>query len=615
MKKKYYLFTLLILVSISSCKKFLDGPQPEDSLAPETYYNTAAQLDLALRSVYDILQSSELYRTKFHYLKGLEADEGFARASNFNIYLNSNTHTASTADVFAYWRDLYKGIARANVLLANVDKNTGIPQDLRSQIRGEAMFLRGYYYFMLVQSYGGVPLVTAPTTSIDNTDLARSTDVEIYAQVLADMTGAEALVPKITTLGFNGRISKSAVRGILARVCLTMAGFPLKDVSKYADARKWAKMVMDDTEAGHLLNPSYSDIFIKVAQDKYDIKESLWEVEFSGNGTATFSADAGQVGYNSGAVQPGTPATVGAAPGYIWATAKMHNLYQPGDLRKAWNIMNYSFVGTTDVKTFRPVPTTQATLYSIPIAKWRREYEVVTPKTSNLTPQNFAILRYSDVLLMFAEAENEISGPTQAAKDAVNLVRRRGYAIGGIKAFTLTNGGGAGYTAAPAVTITGGGGTGGAVATAVVSGGKVTAINLTLNAVTGYNYGTYTSAPTITIAAAPAGGTTATATATLYINADADISSTVNKDDFLLFIQDERSRELCYESLRKFDLIRWGKYVSTMQQIGSQAAIDGAAVTHIIGWYNATQEKHVLLPIPGQELVNNKLLVQNPGWN
>src|SRR5690606_17664528 len=90
----------------------------------------------------------------------------------------------------------------------------------------------------------------------------------------------EGLVADIKTIGHGGRVSKSAVRGVLARVCLHMAGEPVKDISKYQDARKWAKKVIDDSDAGHELNPDYSDVFIKYARDEYDIRESIWEVEF-----------------------------------------------------------------------------------------------------------------------------------------------------------------------------------------------------------------------------------------------------------------------------------------------------------------------------------------------
>ncbi len=129
-------------------------------------------------------------------------------------------------------------------------------------LRGEVLFLRAYYYFILVQYYGGVPLKLVPTEDIVNVDIPRNTIAETYDQILKDMEAAETLVPAIKTLGFGGAISKSAVRGYLAKVNLTMAGAPLNDKTRYAEASKWAKMVMDDADAAHSLNPSYPQVFM-----------------------------------------------------------------------------------------------------------------------------------------------------------------------------------------------------------------------------------------------------------------------------------------------------------------------------------------------------------------
>src|SRR5690606_31063020 len=150
-----------------------------------------------------------------------------------------------------YWSNLFAGINRANVLLANVDKNPNLPEEFRNRIRGEITFLRGYFYFQLVRYYGGVPIFTEPTTSVEDVDVPRNTISEVYDQIIADMTAAEPLVTGIRDLGFGGQINKSAVRGMLARVYLHMAGEPLKNQNGYAEASKWAKMVIDDTEANH----------------------------------------------------------------------------------------------------------------------------------------------------------------------------------------------------------------------------------------------------------------------------------------------------------------------------------------------------------------------------
>ena len=611
-RNKYYLLTLILLMSVSSCKKFLET-QPTDFLAPDTYYQTENHLNLALAGVYDILGHNELYKATIYYYKGFEVDEGFPARPTF-ININSNDFTATNGSIANTWAALYSGVNRANIVLAHADDNPAINADFRARIKAEALFLRAYYYFLLVQNWGGVPLLLTPTLSIIDTDVARAPAKDVYDQIIKDMIAAEAVIPTINAVGFGGRINKSAVRGILARVCLSMAGNPVKDVSKYTEARKWAKMVIDDAAAGHRLNPSYADVFIQLAQDKYDIKESIWEVEFTP--LQDGFGETGTLGFNTGVPTPATNPTVGLSSGYLQVTSTFYDSFERGDLRKGWNIANYTYAAgvTTNTKTYRE-PTNQAQKYLYYVGKYRREYELSQTKITGVTAINGPLLRFSDVLLMFAEAENEISGPTAAAVDAINLVRRRAWAIGGIKSIEITNGGTTNYTTAPTVTFTGGGGTGGAVGTAVITAGKVTAVNLTLEAVKGYNFGSYTSAPTISFSGG--GGAGAAATATLFTNADADVPQSAKADKAALraFLQTERSRELCFEGTRKADLVRWGIYVTTANNVGNTIQIETGAATYYGQWYRNVQERHNLWPIPNSEIVLNKLLVQNPGWN
>ena len=250
MKIKYLILALISLTSLNSCESFLET-KPTDFLSPSNYYETEQQLQYARAGVYSILGAAGLYGTNGNYLLAWSADEGYMNRATLTT--GPWNYFYSTSDQYnaAYWSNLYNGINRANVLLANLDKNPEISQAKRDVIRGETLFLRGFYYFMLVQYYGGVPLRLEPTRSVEDVDIPRASVKEVYDQIVKDMTAAEPLVPGIQTLGFGGAISKSAVRGLLARVNLTMAGSPLKDISRYAEAKKWAKMVMDDAGAAH----------------------------------------------------------------------------------------------------------------------------------------------------------------------------------------------------------------------------------------------------------------------------------------------------------------------------------------------------------------------------
>lgn len=428
---KYHKFNKLVLfvgimlmMSVASCSKFLDT-KPTDFLSPVNYYETEAQLKLALNGVYDQLGSIGLYGQRIPYIIGFEGDEAYyTRNTPGGVY--SNDFTAGHPEIRRYWLEAYAGINRANVLLQNIDKNESIDLEYRDLVRAEAKFLRAYYYFLLVQSFGDVPLMLEPTTNINTISIPRTSAKLVYEKIIDDMTAAEQKVESITSIGFGGRVSKSAVRGILARVCLHMAGYPVLDESKYLEARNWAKKVIDDTQAGHELNPDFSDIFIRYARDQYDIKESIWEVEFWGI-TGTYN-EAGYNGYVNGPVSTNNNTGQGFAG--LRTTAELYHLFDVEDLRRDWSIANFTYdaAGPSGSKTPITATPTDANLYNRNPAKFRREYETLTPKQTNNTPQNWPLLRYADVLLMFAEADNKLTVmPSDSAITAVNLVRRRGY--------------------------------------------------------------------------------------------------------------------------------------------------------------------------------------------
>ncbi len=527
MKRGYLLSLIILLLSTGSCKKFLDT-KPQDFISPVNFYDTEAQLMSALTGVYDNLGTA--YGGVILYRLGFEADEGYYARTTPNVGPQFYNHTAGHSDIAGFWKNYYVGINRANVLLANVNKNPDININIRNQVRGEALFLRAYYYFMLVQNFGGVPLLLEPTASAEHTDVARATDKEVYEQILADMKEAEALVAPITTLGFGGRVNQSAVRGILARVCLNMAGKPLNDQSKYAEARAWAKKVMDDGQAGHALNPDYSNVFIKYAADQYDIKESIWEVEYWGNRGDAY-LETGWTGYVNGPASS-NPLT-GSGYGGVRATAKLYQTFNAADLRRDWNIANFTYnaTGPAGSKTMITA-TSAASLYNRTSGKFRREYEVVLPKNGSATPQNFPLLRYSDVLLMFAEADNEVNkGPSAEGYNAINMVRKRAFG-----------------KLMPGAT-------------------DVDRFNLS-----GLDY-----------------------------------------TGFFEEIVDERARELCFETMRKADLIRWGILVPTMNAVGAQLSQHVPTAYYKVRFDNVV-DKHVIWPIPSYELTLNAALVQNPNW-
>ena len=649
MKKKLYISITLLCLSMVSCTEFLDT-KPEDFSKQEDYYNSQSKLISAIGSVYFPLASQYANALIIHLAPA--DDEYFGNlADPISIFTYDNTE----ANIGGLWRACYQGIERANVLIANINVATDISAADRQAILGEALFLRGYYYFMLVSGFGDVPLKLTPTESAE-VQIARTPAVQVYAQILADMQAAETKVKSIDQLGYGGRVSKTVVQGILARVNLQMAGYPLYIESGYTDALKWATKVKNS--GIHSLNPSYQQVFINLIQDKYDIKESMWEMEFMGNGLDG-TGNTNRQGSTSGIATPSV--AFGYSLGNIKASPILFNLFQGGDKRRDWAIAPFSYITSGNTVTKSYYPSTE--LYIREQGKYRREYELTPVKGQNNTPINFPVLRYADVLLMLAEAENHVNGPTALAYDCINQVRRRGFgfaantpttsttAISGLTLAT-TAGTNTGYTASVntiPLYVTGGGGTG-AIMEATVVANKIATVGI-VNPGTGY-----TSAPVVeaSLAWAPltnyVAGTQVHNGANLYTVATSGISSAtppihtagtvlgftyagkkaiitasvsttavdltgLTQATFFKAIQDERSRELCFECLRKFDLIRWGIWVEAMNGLGNYITNNAPANRQTYGTAgrNVTT-RHLLYPIPSVETTVNKLATQNPGW-
>ena len=544
MKKIYYVVAIIVF-SFISCDDYLNT-EPINKVSIKQYYTDEQGLTEALAGVYDPLGSDELYGRNVFIGYNACTDEGYlARTTQTNDLqqLCVNNINPTNVEVTNLWAACYKGVNRANDLIANINL-PAMDETKRDVILGEALFLRGYYNFLLVSNFGDIPMKLTPTTSPNDVYTPATPAKDVYDQILKDMTAAEAKVAISSSYGYSSRVSKTVVEGILARVCLQMAGFPINDTAKYADALAWSKKVKDSGE--HALNTTfdsslnvttgtvkftnsaYSQIFINEAKDIYDVKEAMWEIDFKGDRTDGY-VETGRLGVSNGITMTGVnfTATIGYSYGFIRGTARLYKAYGTGDLRRDWVLTPFTYNNTTGAKAL----ITTTTGYGRDCAKWRREYEPGTNKNKNYGNTNFPVLRYADVMLMLAESENQVNGPTATAYDAVNKVRRRAY-------------------------------------------GK------DINA-------------TSSVADLPAG---------------------LSKADFQLAVEKERMLELCFEGTRHMDLIRWGKYVSTMNSVGNEIATNGGNQAYGgLGGKNVTA-RNVIYPIPSLELAINNELKQNQLW-
>src|SRR5690606_17509965 len=199
------------------CTKFLSTQAPH-VITPGNYYTTREHIIFALDAVYDILGNRALYQYPMLGRMGLEADEGFYNRAAVTTGLPVYVFDPSDAELTNHWRMLYEGINRANLLLDNVDKPS-MDDSERQVIRGEAMFLRAYFYFLLVTTWGDVPLILEPSGTVTGHSRLRTPSTTVYEQIVTDMEAAEKLVLGVHDIrNHAGRVSRSAVAGVLARV-------------------------------------------------------------------------------------------------------------------------------------------------------------------------------------------------------------------------------------------------------------------------------------------------------------------------------------------------------------------------------------------------------------
>lgn len=625
MKLKYILL-ICFMMSICSCKKALDT-EPTDFYTPANYFNTQEQLQQALNGIYGPMMSSRLYgqiltgyyETADELLSNRAAD-GDARGFRYTL-------TPSNVNVHAIWQACYLGINNANILLDNINKPT-MNETTRNRIKGQTLFLRAYYYWILTTHFQNAVISLKPS-SIKDIDIPLSTPKQIYTQIELDLKEAEGLLQGYTAanLGYNDVVTVTAVQAMLARIYLYMAGYPVNDVAKYQNCVDYCDKVINSGQ--HALNPDYKQVFINLMQDKYDVKENILEWGFATATAGTVTKGANDIGNFFGVTSSiaSFDPTSYAAVGWVSVTRNLFDAYEVNaaststpkasfDLRRDWNCANYTFTnsGTTRIKNVITNP------WLMPSGKFRREYAPAEARNLGIYGINWPVIRYSDVLLMYAEAANQLVGPSTVPTggsltpyDAINMVRKRGYGIlngNVVKTITVTNGG-AGYTTVPTVTISGGGGTG-AIATATISAGKVTGINITSPGIiaTG-SY--YTAAPIVTITGG--NGTGAIATAAITTGTEANLSPGLSKENFQLAIRDERLREFNAESLRKNDVTRWGNFYQDMITFKIYCEANGASANAngLTGARNVAP-RSLWLPIPDYELSLNKSLVQNAGW-
>ncbi|MFI3293218.1 MAG: RagB/SusD family nutrient uptake outer membrane protein [Rikenellaceae bacterium] len=445
----------------TSCQDFL-YPEPTDTLVDETYYTTDAQVQTALTSIYATLRSSQLGTTYLFTMMGYTDEDIHYNSSDDRVGDYSAISTNST--VLSFWTALYAPLKDIAYLLDGLERNVdNLSESTYKHVKGEALFLRGYFHFLLAQWFChpdvGIPMSIDKITTYEQTMMELSSLDDFYVQIIEDMEAAEVLLEDQTwaSLGYSERVTLNAVRGILARVCLSGAGFPNYGLYKgetdpefyYKKALSKALLV---TEMGHELCSEYSEVFIAEVEDRY-VSENIWEIGYNYTGDSDSDTNtAGGIGTQS-VMGMGRRAEDPETGDYLYDSVLVWNSYRycnptlyitygHGDTRRMWNYPNFTY----EQNSLNKIPKTLITsicsesamglshyesgtlptsfLWAASGGKWRREYEDRITRDQNSSTTNFPLLRYSDVLLMVAEAYIELGEPAMAAP-YINQVRER----------------------------------------------------------------------------------------------------------------------------------------------------------------------------------------------
>lgn len=320
--------------------------------------------------------------------------------SNYNNVMNQPNSLAQP------WTTLYEAIGRANLLIANLDANTTLPDNLKKTAYGEAYFVRAACYFFAVRVWGKVPLRLKPILNSNDVALALSEIPAIYTQIITDLKFAETALPPTVPEAKAGRATAGAAKVALSDVYLTQGD--------YTNARDKAKEVMDNKATyGYDLEPLLTTVFsATLATNKEDVFSLKFsQVQERGNFMASYWAD-------SRAKAAGFSVS-GNKFGGIMSQAPLIKNWDNNDLRKKLSVYNnYLINGVLTNAEAEPGN------YDMRMGKFRDPNAPIDTGNGN----DLYFWRYADVLLIFAEAENKLNGPANAYA-AVNTVRRRAFGV------------------------------------------------------------------------------------------------------------------------------------------------------------------------------------------
>ena len=454
---KYIIAAFACVFAFASCS--LDETNYME-IEKSKYMKNATEAQTILLGVYENLTKDQMYGFHLSIYFTLGTDEADVEGSGLGSWraMASNVFSPTESYVQQTWQALYNAIYDANdfierLALAVENFETVEQKNLAAIYMAEARTLRAQFYFELVRWWGNVVLMkTTKDSSLHPSLYRQSSPQEVYEFIEQDLLYAISILPYASEDPYRTdnsyRISKGAALGLLTKVYATWAGYPVKDESKWEKAASTAKILVESGKHGLLDN--FEQLWKNTCNNTWDSKESLMEVSFYAP-VSTGNDPVGRIGkWNGTTAQDGSgayikvPANWKVLPSFIAGWKNSEN-----DLRWGISFADYQYnkvgegkgekVNLVSGETFRDAMAKAAGSRSnkynngLTPAKWDINKYVDTKVNTHFPDANFSTvnwyyLRYADVLLLYAEALNEmLKAPNAEAYAAVNMVRRRAY--------------------------------------------------------------------------------------------------------------------------------------------------------------------------------------------
>lgn len=446
--KLVYVLGALLSMGVVSCDL---TEKPTSFYEMDTYFTTADKAKMAVIGIYDCLAAEGSYgqyvmpfasSDDMYMVRGTATGDGTRRDISHYALTSSNTWVASV------WNYIYEGIDRANTAIAGIEKMPGYENsDELKELVAQARFLRAFLAFDLVRYWGDVPFKTTSTGSFGDTAQPRTEREKIYDQIIIDLDFAKTHLKPGNEVASSEVPCRGAARALLMRVYLQRAGYSLDRTTRTltrpddATRKNYFDAVIEEwkafgTEGYHnFYGAGYEELFKNYSKLVLNNQESLWEIAFEPNNGQ--KDNAGYWATYNGPLVDAPDAGSGAANQNFFGRANAFfivlpywgDFYDDNDVRRDVNFVDYVYRWVKKDKAQVKMSVCQEiskNMYRYP-GKWRREWMAPGFVDPNHTGVNYCPLRYADVVLMAAEAYNEIND-TPKAWELLNDVRARAHA-------------------------------------------------------------------------------------------------------------------------------------------------------------------------------------------